>query len=230
MLQDPIIADFDAWLFKKDPYKKRRPPRRVCEYKVECCPQRPPPRVCDVMNCDFRGPNQFGLTLPERGGTWTIGLCFANHFVFGNDPNNLALACKHFWETIRHELVHVIDQCKGTEDPRAIEKDKCRKCLCDELRAHWYSKQCKKAENSVWWWVLLGLGAKAGEAECLKKSAIKSCREQKSCPPLPPNPPTNYFDDTDTKADEVYPTCLRWVTDPRKNDPYPQKIDPFPEG
>jgi hypothetical protein len=85
------------------------------------------------------------------------------------DSSNLEGAsdpCSAIWETMRHELIHLFEECMGQE----LGGGKgCRACLCSEMLAYGHSGQC--VPGSYWY----SINDFQSSAECIYKSAAGSC-------------------------------------------------------
>jgi len=99
-------------------------------------------------------------------GTRKIDLC-ANRFKnFATYPGSKRGKCAAVYETFRHELIHLVIQCRKT---KVGGRNKCESDICNEISAYRESGQCKK--GSVWRDENRHL---RNELECLLLSAANS--------------------------------------------------------
>ena len=135
----------------------RRGWKKGCKPNIVCCDD-------NVGKCDgCANKDEFGYN-PK--GTQDIAICAHNSRNYEGVAGSSHGKCGHMWETLRHELTHLLDSCTGYDRKG---KNKCELCLCDELRAYTISGQCKR--GSVWW----ELNPFANELDCLYMSAKGSC-------------------------------------------------------
>jgi RHS repeat-associated protein len=147
-----------------------------CDFDINCCaPKSEDKRCapCDVPFGGLRGQLLDPKTNKDYKGKSQIILCSKAFVVFPGGaapPFDKFGECQDVVETIRQELLHLLDRCSKFDE----KKDKCEACVCDELRGHYYSGQCKP--GSVWW-VIKGGRPKPFESviDCLTWSAANSC-------------------------------------------------------
>jgi len=169
---------------------------KKCDFEVKCCEKDRDYGKKDPCDACREYPGMVGacwsVTWPDwMGGgpvpPWlvsllkkpTVVLCswrFTDYSKMKDSPWN---QCTSIWETLPHELLHVLSVCalqqkQRKDDPVAT---KCQHCLCEELRAGTYSKQY--VPGAVWYETGGGPFGKgvpyASTAECLIDIAKKSC-------------------------------------------------------
>ena len=135
--------------------------RKGCKPKVICCK-------------DTTGECRHCLNKNEFGGQekQVITICSMNHFDYSGMPESSNSKCDHFYETLRHELQHLLDRCTGYD--RAKGRSKCDICLCDEFRSLGRAGQCKP--GSVYYQIGFFGRPYRNEQDCLLSNAIGSCR------------------------------------------------------
>ena len=156
---DPVLKFIWEKLHRDPPLDRLW--KKNCEPKIICCKD----SKGECEKCER--PGYFGSL---TSGTQTIIVCSSRFLNYQDVPKSEHGRCGHLWETLRHELSHLFDQCTGL-DPL---KDKCDDCICDEYRAYTVSLQCK--EGSVWWEINKARGTPfVDELDCLVKSVAGSC-------------------------------------------------------
>jgi len=131
------------------------------EKKCQVCKDRP--RVLgELLSSEF-----------DRSGTSYIVLCSYKFYdLSGSEIFPQHGKCGHLAETYRQEMIHYVDRCRRKQGK--VDVDNCSACLCDELRGHWYSGQCKP--GAVWYETGGGSGRRyTSEGECLIASAMAAC-------------------------------------------------------
>ena len=159
--KDPTLAAIYMLLTEKRAIGVGRKWKKGCQPKIKCCPASSKKAPCD--KCANKG--EFGGLIK---GTQDIFLCSVN---FGNYTNVAGSAhgkCGQIWETLRHELIHLLDQCTGID--RNAGLDPCELCVCDEYRAYDLSGQCD--DGSVWRQINPQYKDKQ---DCIEQSIIGSC-------------------------------------------------------
>lgn len=172
---------------------------KSCTYDMNCCAPGSKDKRCELCEAPFSTAR--GALLPEDinkdyAGKSQIVLCSKAFTIFGKGampPFDKATKCQDVIETIRQELIHLLDRCTGL-DRRA---DKCEECICDEVRGHYYSKQCEP--GSIWWIIKGGRDKPFTSVyDCVTWSAALACAA--ACKSLS-------ADDLLPKVKAVYGTC-----------------------
>ena len=160
----------------KDP--KRKADQVPCRYSVKCC-NKDDDGFLECEDC-INKDKLFGRVLPvEKEGRFRIILC-ADRL---EDLSKSTAFPKHgkcgkVRETLIHEMVHVVDRCYS-HTFGLTDLFPCQKCICEELRAYWWSGQCKKGS----WWFDTFAGQKppgnpfASEADCAMITVSAFCQE-----------------------------------------------------
>ena len=147
-----------------------------CNFDINCCKPKSEDERCAPCDVPFSSPR--GQLLDPKinkkyGGKSQIILCSKAFTIFtpgAPPPFDKVSRCQDVIETVRQELLHLVDRCSAFD----AKKDNCEACVCDELRGHYYSGQCEP--GSVWW-IIKGGRQKPFESviDCLTWSAANAC-------------------------------------------------------
>ncbi len=156
-----IYEQLTATKGKKTTYKKG------CEPDIRCCASKSKDKACAPCSDD--------QLLGQLQGTGsTLLLCYER--IQDNSSDKALEKCGQLYETLRHELIHLLDRCtKYSEDT----KDKCMACICDEIRAYESSGQCQP--GAYWYSHPPSWYRWTSSGGCILFSAANSCRKVPEC-------------------------------------------------